>query len=220
MPNEKAILSKPPLSILLNPDEIKSSKPWEFDLQELLAIFITVLDKMEIPDLRLCGSAALSSALIYRLKVESLFLFEKLRAKRHVIDRTDPLQTIDMPYRFELPTTSLDDLVSTLEIILNELLAKETKKPAPKIIEVEPILEVDIFTVQIQKALKELKRDIANVLRHKKKILFSEYVEGLDILEKLRRFLLLLFVANEGLIRMIQHEDDIIIMSVKRDVAG
>ena len=206
---EKSDLSKPPLNILINPTEMKTRKPWEIDLQELLEMFIKIIEQMETPDLRLCGSAALSSALIYRLKVESLFLFEKLKIKRQITGRLDPPQMLEIPYRYELSTTNLDDLVSTLESILDEMISQQIKKPKTSVIEVEPIIEVDIFSVQIQKALKELKRDIGNLLREKKRILFSEYVMNMNTLDRVRTFLLLLFIANDGLIRIIQDEEDI-----------
>jgi|TARA_B100001971_G_scaffold152809_1_gene142010 segregation and condensation protein A len=209
---EKSDLSKPPLNILINPTEMKTRKPWEIDLQELLEMFIKIIEQMETPDLRLCGSAALSSALIYRLKVESLFLFEKLKIKRRITDRLDPPQMLEIPYRYELSTTNLDDLVSTLESILDEMISQQIKKPKTSVIEVEPIIEVDIFSVQIQKALKELKRDIGNLLREKKRILFSEYVMNMNTLDRVRTFLLLLFIANDGLIRIIQDEEDMLII--------
>jgi len=209
---EKIDLSKPPLNILINPTEMKTRKPWEIDLQELLEMFIKIIEQMETPDLRLCGSAALSSALIYRLKVESLFLFEKLKIKRQITGRLDPPQMLEIPYRYELSTTNLDDLVSTLENILDEMISQQIKKPKTSVIEVEPIIEVDIFSVQIQKALKELKRDIGNILREKKRILFSEYVMNMNTLDRVRTFLLLLFIANDGLIRIIQDEEDMLII--------
>jgi segregation and condensation protein A len=209
---EKSDLSKPPLNILINPTVLKTREPWEIDLQELLEMFIKIIEQMETPDLRLCGSAALSSALIYRLKVESLFLFEKLKIKRQITGRLDPPQMLEIPYRYELSTTNLDDLVSTLENILDEMISQQIKKPKTSVIEVEPIIEVDIFSVQIQKALKELKRDIGNILREKKRILFSEYVMNMNTLDRVRTFLLLLFIANDGLIRIIQDEEDMLII--------
>ena len=209
MVKEKIDLSKPPLNILINPTEMKNRKPWEVDLQELLEMFIKLIERMETPDLRLCGSAALSSALIYRMKVESLFLFEKLKIKRHIIDKTDPPQMLEIPYRYELSTTTLDDLVSTLENILEEMISQQIEKPKPSVIKAEPVIEVDTFSVQIQKALKELKREIGNLLRERERILFSEYVMNMSILERVRTLLLLLFIANDGLIKIVQDEEDI-----------
>ena len=212
MVKEKIDLSKPPLNILINPTEMKNRKPWEVDLQELLEMFIKLIERMETPNLRLCGSAALSSALIYRMKVESLFLFEKLKIKRRIIDKTDTPQMLEIPYRYELSTTTLDDLVSTLENILEEMISQQIEKPKPSVIKAEPVIEVDTFSIQIQKALKELKREIGNLLREREKILFSEYVMNMSILERVRTLLLLLFIANDGLIKIVQDEEDIWIM--------
>jgi len=206
---EKIDLSKPPLNILINPTEMKNRKPWEVDLQELLEMFIKLIERMETPNLRLCGSAALSSALIYRMKVESLFLFEKLKIKRRIIDKTDTPQMLEIPYRYELSTTTLDDLVSTLENILEEMISQQIEKPKPSVIKAEPVIEVDTFSVQIQKALKELKREIGNLFRERERILFSEYVMDMSILDRVRTLLLLLFIANDGLIRIVQDEEDI-----------
>jgi segregation and condensation protein A len=211
--------AKPPLNLLTNPDEMRGQKPWDVNVSQLLDLFIRMVEQMDTPDLRLCGSAALSSALIYRLKVESLFLFEKLKVKRQVIDRGQPPYLLDLPYRYELSTTSLEDLVVTLEGILEEMLTYEPaeKRQKPSIMEADPIFEVDTFSTQIQKVLVDLKRDIANVLRLQKTILFSEYVKKMDLLEKIRTLLLLLFTANDGLIRMIQQEEDILITGAVQD---
>lgn len=219
MDNDKTDMSKPPLNILVNPSEINTNKPWEVDIQEILGIFIKLIEKMDLPDLRLCGSAALSSALIYRLKVESLFFFEKMKVKRQEIDRTNTPFSLDMPFRFELTTTNLDDLVSTLENILEDILTKEIKKPKPSFMEVEPELKVDTFSTQIQNALKELKREIRKILKENEKILFSEYVKNMDTLETVRTLLLLLFIANDGLINLIQHDEEIWIVGAIQNSA-
>jgi len=135
-----------------------------------------------------------------------------LKIKRHIIDNIDPPQMLEIPYRYELSTTTLDDLVSTLENILEEMISQQIEKPKPSMIKAEPVIEVDTFSIQIQKALKELKREIGNLLREREKILFSEYVMNMSILERVRTLLLLLFIANDGLIKIVQDEEDIWIM--------
>jgi segregation and condensation protein A len=206
--NERSELSKPPLNVLVNPESINRKKPWEVNLKHLLEIFLRILEQEDIPDLRLCGSAAFSSALIYRMKVESLFLFEKIQVKRRVFSRIEPPRIINLPYRYELSTTSLDDLVEVLENILEDMMSKKEEKK-PSVIESEPVLEVDTFSVQIQKSLKEFKRNIINILKYKKEIIFSEYVKGLDTISTLRSLLLFLFTANDGVVTLIQDDDDI-----------
>ena len=72
-------LSKPPLNMLLNPTVLKAKKPWEIDVVSLLELFTDFLETKGEKNLRLCANAALSSSLLYRLKVETFFIFEKLR---------------------------------------------------------------------------------------------------------------------------------------------
>ena len=60
-PQRKRELSRPPLNLLLNPDGNKINKPWEVDLERLLKMFMDIISSSEFIDLRLCGSAALSS---------------------------------------------------------------------------------------------------------------------------------------------------------------
>jgi len=49
-------------------------------------MFLEAILKSEFLDLRAAGTAALTSATIYRFKVESLFLFEKLQRERRIMD--------------------------------------------------------------------------------------------------------------------------------------
>ena len=94
---DREAISKDPLNLLVNPDLIRKQKPWQVDLTHILDLFIKLLEKLETPDLRLCGSAAVSSVLIYRLKVETLFLFEKLRSEK------SPIDIEDLPHSLSLP---------------------------------------------------------------------------------------------------------------------
>jgi hypothetical protein len=58
----------------------------------------------------IAGTAALTSATIYRFKVESLFLFERLQWERPMIDATQPPQIVVMPFRFEIYSTTVEEL--------------------------------------------------------------------------------------------------------------
>jgi hypothetical protein len=80
---EGGILARPPLNLLIDPNAAKRKSPWEIHISELLDMFLEAIMKSEFLDLRAAGTAALTSATIYRFKVESLFLFEKLRGLLH-----------------------------------------------------------------------------------------------------------------------------------------
>ncbi|MCP8304416.1 MAG: hypothetical protein H3Z50_02970 [archaeon] len=209
-------LSRPPLNLLVNPEAIKKQKPWELDIANLLEIFSSMIEGSELLDLRLCGSAVISSALIYRLKVETLFLFEKLKVKRgrKPIKSLEP-PTFEMPFRHELYSTSLDELISILERIIKKVVSEPKKEEPKRLIEPEPLPEVDPFSLQIEALLSSFRADLLSELKKKEEILFSEYVRGMQLLDAVRSFILLLFIATEGIITLEQVGEDI---KVKREV--
>jgi len=207
-------LSKPPLNLLVNPEAIKRQKPWELDIIDLLEILSSMIESSELLDLRLCGSAVISSALIYRLKVETLFLFEKLKAKRKPIEYTEP-PSFEMPFRHELYSTSLDELITILERIIKKAVAEPKKEKPKQLVEHEPFSEVDPFSVKIKELISSFRSNLLSILKKKEKLFFSEYVRGMQLIDAIRSFIMLLFVATEGIITLEQVGEDI---KVKREV--
>ncbi|MEM2873483.1 MAG: hypothetical protein QXD82_04855 [Nitrososphaerales archaeon] len=207
-------LSKPPLNVLVNPEVIKKQKPWDLDLASLLEAFSSIIKSSETLNLRLCGSAIVSSALIYRLKVETLFLFEKLKIKREPVKSMEP-PLFEMPFRHELYSTSLEDLILALERIIKEVSAEQRKEEPKSLIEPEPLIEADDFSLHIKELLSFFRSNLLSVLEKKSEIFFSEYVRGMKLLETIQSFILLLFVAGEGLITLEQEGDDI---KIKREI--
>jgi len=211
---DRRSLSKPPLNLLMNPEAIKSRKPWELDIINLLEIFSTMIQSSELLDLRLCGSAVISSALIYRLKVETLFLFEKLKVKRKPEKSFEP-PPFEMPFRRELYSTSLDELISFLERIIKDIVAEPKRKEPTQLLEPDSLGEADPFSLQIKELLSSFRFELLHELKKKEEIFFSEYVRGMKLLDAIRSFILLLFVATEGTITLEQVGEDI---KVKREV--
>ncbi|HZW84707.1 MAG TPA: hypothetical protein VFE91_02240, partial [Nitrososphaerales archaeon] len=123
--SEPPSLSRPPLNVLIDPSLARKKSPWEINLTELLDLFLKTISKTEFIDMRAAGTAALSSATIYRLKVETLFLFEKLRLQKRLVDGAGPPQIIVMPFRYELYSTNIDELFNELGRILQEIVVEE-----------------------------------------------------------------------------------------------
>lgn len=215
MDNARQFLSKPPLNILVNPGAIRNRKIWEIDLKSLLDTLLNVLEEIEPLDMRLCASAALTSAIIYRLKVEALFLFDKLKVERKPTTMMiEPPQILSMPFRYELASTTIEDLIKALEKILKEILSQKERKVKSEgeLIELEPLIKVDPFVAYIQEKLTSFKESLMNKLNEVGEILFSEYTQGFTLSEVMRTLILLLFLANDGVIRLEQFEDDIKIL--------
>jgi segregation and condensation protein A len=187
------------------------------DLERLLTTFLDLITKSEFLDLRLCGSAALSSALIYRLKVETLFLLDKFKeARMQRIDISGDVPLIlDMPFRQEIYSTSIEDLISTLETILEDIIRGRRKQQdrINLLLEPEYTFEPDKFLNKISEMVNEFRITVLSEIKHKQSFLFSEFSEGRDPLEKAQFFIFFLFLAMEGTVLLEQTEEDDILIS-------
>jgi len=213
----KRELSRPPLNLLLNPDGNKINKPWEVDLERLLTTFLDLISKSEFLDLRLCGSAALSSALIYRLKVETLFILDKIKEAR--LQRIDisgdvPL-LLEMPFRQEIYSTSIEDLVSTLESILEDIIRGRRKQQdrINLLLEPEYTFEPDMFLNKISEQVNEFRISVLSEIKRTNNFLFSQFAQGRDALEKAQFFIFFLFLAMEGTVILEQTDNEDIMIS-------
>ncbi len=180
-------------------------------------MFLDLIAKSEFLDLRLCGSAALSSALIYRLKVETLFLLDKIKEAR--MSRSEfagdvPL-LLEMPFRQEIYSTSVEDLISTLETILEDIIRGKRKQNERQNLILEPVItfEPDKFLNKISELVNEFRINVLGVIREKGTFLFSDFSAGKDALEKAQFFIFFLFLAMEGTVLLDQTPNDDILIS-------
>jgi segregation and condensation protein A len=213
MSQNREALTKEPLNILINPDLIKKQKPWQVDITQLLDLFLTLLEKLGAPDLRLCGSVALSSALIYRLKVETLFLFEKLREEKRSLDIGEIPQMLVMPIRYELQTATADDLILALQTIIEEIVSRpQPERTRPTILEPQIQTDIEQFVLSIKENVEPLRAELHSLLASYGKVLFTTYTKGMSVVDQARIFILLLFLAMDGVVFLEQAGDDIIIL--------
>ncbi|MBI4257788.1 MAG: hypothetical protein HY619_02435 [Thaumarchaeota archaeon] len=211
----RAALSKMPLNILVNPRVLKSQKPWEVDLTTLLETFLKILGETGPPDLRLAGSAALTSAILYRLKVETMFLFERLKPELSSEETEEPPQIIIMPFRYELRSTGLEELLKIFERVVEDiLLQSQSVRPPSVISEAEPRLEMDFVYANIRNMLASFRAEVLAILRSSGDFFFADFVKGLTLIEKARRFVLLLFLAMDNIVGLEQVGEDIRVLRV------
>jgi len=204
-----SLLSRPPLNVLIDPSLAKHKSPWEINLTELLDMFLKAISQTELIDMRAAGTAALSSATIYRLKVETLFLFERLRMQHRLIDSSEPPQIIVMPFRYEIYSTNVDELFDELGRILQEIVIDQEggSDQGPLIADIPPP-NFDNYVVSLQTLLSEFRKILVERLRATGKALLSELLRGLSPLDAARVFILLLFAANSGEVVINQEESD------------
>jgi segregation and condensation protein A len=203
--------------VLIDPSLARRKSPWEIDISQLLDLFLKAISRSDSVDMRAAGTAALSSATIYRLKVETLFLFERLRAKGRLVDGTEPPQIIVMPFRYEVYSTNVDELFDELSRILQDIMAGERAEGSDQALvalaELPPPNLQD-YVISLQAVLSEYRAILNERLRATGKAMLSELVSGLDPLGAARVFILILFAASEGQVVIEQEEADVDAMVV------
>ena len=120
----KSLISKVPINVLFNPEGIQKRDVWDIDLIQILSMLLKILEKTDKKDLRVAGMAALSSSLIYKLKVESIFALQKAAMeKKPLRQRTDvDIDILEFPYRHESTyPVSLDELLDLLENLIGTI---------------------------------------------------------------------------------------------------
>ena len=117
-------ISQEPVNILFNPSAISKKDIWQIDIIKILKILIKILEQTGKKDLKVAGMAALSSSLIYRMKVESIFALQKAAMeKKPLTSRNDvDIDILDIPYRHESTyPVSLDELLELLENLIGSI---------------------------------------------------------------------------------------------------
>jgi segregation and condensation protein A len=206
-----SLLSRPPLNVLIDPSLAKRKSPWEINRTELLDMFLKAISQTEFIDMRAAGTAALSSATIYRLKVETLFLFERLRSQHRLVDPSEPPQIIVMPFRYEVYSTNIDELFDELGRILQEIVTDQEEGSEQNLLGIAelPPPNFDDYVVSLQSLLSEFRKILVERLRATGKTLLSELLRGLSPIDAARVFILLLFAANSGEVVINQEESDV-----------
>jgi len=122
---------------------------------------------------------------------------------------------LEMPFRQEIYSTSIEDLVSTLESILEDIIHGRRKQQEKANLLLEPsfTFEPDKFLNKIAELVNEFRIKVLAELRVKISFLFSDFSAGKDPLEKAQFFIYFLFLAMEGTVILEQTENDDILIS-------
>ena len=210
----KKKISQPPLNLLFNPSLIERNDVWKIDIVKLLEILLSTLTKSSYKDLRVCGVAILTSTLIHRLKVESIFRLEKIASKDHLgVSERDKefiekvpipeISNLTLPFRKELSyPVSLEDLISILETMITDLTNPVVKRTS---LSLEPIEVIDFqhYLIKFEKIIEEFENRIMTRLQNERELNFNEMVIGLDRIEVARYFIAMLYLSMKDKINII-----------------
>ncbi len=213
-------IAQPPLNLLFNPSLLIRKDVWNIDIARLLEMFLRLLNATGNKDLRICGLAAVSSSMIYRLKVESIFVLEKIAMqKKGLNDGTNDsqqqlpipqLKPIEIPFRIE-PTypVSVEDLLHMLENMIMELTNPRSKRKKQEL-ELEPVqtFNFDQYLIKFEKIIQDYEDMIYDIVTADGILMFKTLVEKLEPIEIARCFIAMLYLAMKNKIKLDYPEED------------
>ena len=214
----KAEISKVPINILFDPDGVKKKDIWEIDLIQILSILIKVLEKADKKDLRVAGMAALSSSLIYRMKVENIFALQKAAMENKPMrQRSDiDIQMLDIPYRHESTyPVSLDELLDLLENLIGTIANPRERRSNQ--LKFEPVDAPDFkkYFNNLENIIGEYQDLILKKLEPNGNALLATITKDLNAKDSIRCFFAILFLARDEKVDLMQVDDDITITLIK-----
>jgi segregation and condensation protein A len=211
-------ISQEPVNILFSPSSVVKKDVWEIDLIQILNLLIKILEKTGKKDLKVAGMAALSSSLIYRMKVESIFALQKAAMeKKSTRQRTDvDIELIDIPYRHESTyPVSLDDLLGLLQNLIGTMANPQSRRN--KQLEIEPIEAPDFqeFFISLESIIGKYEDLIMKKISNTGFGLLQNIIAELDQVDSIRCFFAALFLARDQKVDLEQVDEDIKIILVK-----
>ena len=214
----KAGISQAPVNILFNPANITKKDVWEINIIQILELLIQILNQSGKKDLRVAGMAALSSSLIHRMKVESIFALQKAAMeKKPLTQRVDlDIDLINMPYRHEstYPVT-LDELLNLLENLIGTIANPRSRRG--KQLSFEPIEAPDFkeYFISLENIIGKYEELITNKISSIGSGMLKDIIIDLDTIDSIRCFFAILFLARDQKVELEQIEDDIKITLIK-----
>jgi len=201
------------LNLLFNPSLIDKQDVWQIDVVKLLENLLKLLATTGNRDLRICGVAILTSALIHRLKVESIFRLDKIANQRNENntekEKKDEekvpipeISTLTLPFRKETSyPVSIDDLLLILDNLITELTNPSVRK---KTIDLEPIVTIDFqdYLIKFEKVIEEYELKLFEKISVVKEMIFNDFVFDMNELDIARYFIAMLYLAMRNKIEI------------------
>jgi len=216
-------ISQEPVNILFSPSSVAKKDVWDIDLIQILNLLKKILEKSGKKDLKVAGMAALSSSLIYRMKVESIFALQRAAMERKPMrQRTDvDIQLIDIPFRHESTyPVSLDDLLGLLQNLIGTIANPQSRRN--RRLEIEPIEAPNFqeYFISLESIIGKYEDLVMKKISSKGFGLLQDIIVELDEIDSIRCFFAILFLARDQKVDLEQVEDDIKITVIKEELTN
>ncbi len=204
---EKPFYFQPPWNILFELHRLQKIMPWDVNISFLLTSFLEEMEKRGEIDFRASGVALDSSTTIYLMKSKLLLkLEEPLPPPKAPPDFLPP--PLFLPLRYELSSTTIHHLLNVLdEVLKGERLVPSEPRLEPVLPTPEVLPPVDLYLMEIEERMENLYNLLCQLASEAKLIVFSKVVAGLEKLEAVKTFIILLFLAQRGKVNLWQEED-------------
>jgi chromatin segregation and condensation protein Rec8/ScpA/Scc1 (kleisin family) len=153
------------------------------------------------------GTALYSSTTIFKMKSDLILKLEDPPSPPRKIEEVMP-PPIQLPFRYEYTFMTMKQLIDSLEVVLrNESLFKS--RPQLFSTETAPLAvqKIDKFFANIDDHIQEMYEKIVRLTRDEGEISFLQLIAGMNNLDAIRSFILILFLACRGKIRLRQDEE-------------
>jgi segregation and condensation protein A len=216
-------ISQDPVNILFSPSSVAKKDVWDIDLIQILNLLIKILEKSGKKDLKVAGMAALSSSLIYRMKVESIFALQRAAMEKiPMSQRTDvDIELIDIPFRHESTyPVSLDDLLGLLQNLIGTIANPQSRRN--RRLDIEPIEAPDFkeYFISLESIIGKYEDLVMKKISLKGFGLLQDIITDLDETDSIRCFFAILFLARDQKVDLEQIEEDIKITVIKEELTN
>jgi len=156
-------------------------------------------------DFSASGTALLSSSVVHRMKSELVLKMEEPPKPPVPKPNEEVPPPLPFPLRFEYTATSVSEILRALQEVLENEKAIIAKKPfvlsPPSVFE-----QLDEFLAHIEENIEDFYAKIIRLSIRGMPLSFWKLVKGQTLLEIVRIFIMLLFLANEKKIILTQDE--------------
>ncbi len=218
--SEKPFWLQPPHVLLFDLIRLHRLKPWDVNITFLLNSFLAEMKKSGYIDFTASGTALLSSAVIHRMKSELVLKLEeppKPQLQRISEEVPPPLP---LPIRYEFVSASAEQLLRALEEVLESERAVLAKQKNPILLPAQLTDGLDEFLTDIDRRLEAFYLHLKELSSKSPSISFVTLTRGLPIVEIIRRFIMVLFLACQKRLVLYQdHEFGDIAITLTRTVS-
>ena len=203
---KKPFYFQPPLNILFEIHRLEKVLPWDVNISYLLNMFLDEMEEFGEVDFRASGMALDSSSTIYLKKTKLLLkLEEPPQPPKNMPEFIPP--PLFLPLRYELSSTTVDNLLNVLDEVLKGESVRPPKLPEPILPTPEILPPLDMYLLQIEDHMKKLYEQLCQLVGTGELISFSKLTMGLERIEVVKTFIILLFLAQRGKVGLWQEEE-------------